>query len=98
MLQFMTGAASGDLTSTIIMLVIMLGVFYFLLIRPQRQQQKKLQEQQKAMKAGDKVITAGGIHGIIREVDDKTVKVEVSAGVLIKFEKSSIVGFASKEG
>ena len=77
--------------------ILIFVIFYFLLIRPQRQQQKKLQEQQKAMKAGDKVITAGGIHGIIREVDDKTVKVEVSAGVLIKFEKSSILGFSSKE-
>ena len=49
------------------------------------------------MKTGDKVITAGGIHGIVRDVDDKTVKVEVAAGVLIKFEKASIVSFVSKE-
>ena len=42
-------------------------------------------------------MTAGGIHGIVREVDDKTVKVEVSAGVLIKFEKASIINVISKE-
>ncbi len=77
--------------------ILIFVIFYFLLIRPQRQQQKKLQEQQSAMKAGDKVVTAGGIHGIVREVDEKTAKVEVSAGVLIKFEKASIVAFVSKE-
>ena len=77
--------------------ILIFVIFYFLLIRPQRLQQKKLQEQQSAMKAGDKVVTAGGIHGIVREVDEKTAKVEVSAGVLIKFEKASIVAFVSKE-
>lgn len=82
----------------IITIILFVVIFYFLLIRPQRMQQKKLQEQQKAMKNGDKVVTAGGIHGIVRDIDEKTVKVEVASGVLIKFEKSSIVGFASKEG
>ena len=77
--------------------ILIFVIFYFLLIRPQRQQQKKLQEQQNAMKAGDKVVTAGGIHGIVREVDEKTAKVEVAAGVLIKFEKASIINVISKE-
>lgn len=78
-------------------LILIFVIFYFLLIRPQQQQQKKLREQQSAMKVGDKVVTAGGIHGIVREVDEKTAKVEVAAGVLIKFEKASIVAFVSKE-
>ncbi|MBE6420334.1 MAG: preprotein translocase subunit YajC [Akkermansiaceae bacterium] len=77
--------------------ILIIVIFYFLLIRPQRMQQKKLQEQQNAMKAGDKVVTAGGIHGIVREVEEKTVKIEVSAGVIIKFEKASIVAFVAKE-
>lgn len=92
-------AAGGSVSTlqTILPWILIFVIFYFLLIRPQRQQQKKLQEQQNAMKVGDKVITAGGIHGIVRDVDDKTVKIEVSAGVLIKFEKTSIVSFVSKE-
>ena len=91
-------ANAQEAISGFLPIILIIVIFYFLLIRPQRQQQKKLQEQQSAMKAGDKVVTAGGIHGIVRDIDEKTVKVEVSAGVLIKFEKSSIVGFASKEG
>ena len=78
-------------------IILIIVIFYFLLIRPQRKQQKELQERQNNLKDGDKIVTAGGIHGIVREVDDKTVKVEVSAGVLIKFEKASIVAFVSKE-
>lgn len=78
-------------------IILIIIIFYFLLIRPQRKQQKELQERQNALKDGDKIVTAGGIHGIVREVDDKTVKVEVSAGVLIKFEKASIINVISKE-
>lgn len=78
-------------------IILIIVIFYFLLIRPQRKQQKELQERQNALKDGDKIVTAGGIHGIVREVDDKTVKVEVSAGVLIKFEKASIINVISKE-
>ena len=77
--------------------ILIIVIFYFLLIRPQRKQQKELQERQNALKDGDKIVTAGGIHGIVRDVDDKTVTVEVCAGVLIKFEKASIVHVSSKE-
>lgn len=78
-------------------IILIIVIFYFLLIRPQRKQQKELQERQNNLKDGDKIVTAGGIHGIVREVDDKTVKVEVSAGVIIKFEKASIINVISKE-
>ena len=77
--------------------ILIIVIFYFLLIRPQRKQQKELQAKQNALKGGDKIVTAGGIHGIVREVDEKTAKVEVAAGVLVKFEKSSIVHIVSKE-
>ena len=90
-------ANGAEAFSGILPFILIFVIFYFLLIRPQRKQQKELQEKQNAMKAGDKVVSAGGIHGIVREVDTKTVKVEVSAGVLIKFEKTSIVSVVSKE-
>lgn len=77
--------------------ILIFVIFYFLLIRPKIQQQNELREQQSAMKVGDKVVTNGGIHGIVREVGEKTAKIEVAAGVLIKFEKANIVAFVSKE-
>jgi preprotein translocase subunit YajC len=57
---------------------------------PQRKKQKEHQLKLNAMKKGDKVISAGGIHGIIEHVDEKTVIVKVADNTKIKFQKSSI--------
>jgi preprotein translocase subunit YajC len=79
--------------SFLIMMVLMVAVLYFFMIRPQQKKQKDLQKAREAMKAGDKVVTAGGIHGRIKEVGDTWLLVEVAEGVKLKFEKSSV--FAS---
>jgi preprotein translocase subunit YajC len=79
--------------SFLIMMVLMVAVLYFFMIRPQQKKQKDLQKAREAMKAGDKVVTAGGIHGRIKEVGDTWLLVEVADGVKLKFEKSSV--FAS---
>ena len=81
--------------SGIIMIVAMIAIFYFLMIRPQQKKQKDLQRSREAMKNGDKVITAGGIHGRIKEVSDTSMLIEVSDGVRIRVEKSSV--YASPE-
>ena len=77
----------------LIMMVLLVGVMYFFMIRPQQKKQKELQKAREAMKAGDKVVTAGGIHGRIKEVGDTWLLVEVAEGVKMKFEKTSV--FAS---
>jgi len=81
--------------SGIIMIVAMIAIFYFLMIRPQQKKQKDLQRSREAMKNGDKVITAGGIHGRIKEVSETSMLIEVSDGVRIRVEKSSV--YASPE-
>jgi preprotein translocase subunit YajC len=81
--------------SGIIMIVAMVAIFYFLMIRPQQKKQKDLQRSREAMKNGDKVITAGGIHGRIKEVSETSMLIEVSDGVRIRVEKSSV--YASPE-
>lgn len=73
----------------IIMLVLMLVVFYFFMIRPQQKKQKELREFRNNLKAGDKVVTIGGVHGKILEITDTTVLVS-SEGTKIRFEKSAI--------
>lgn len=65
------------------------------MIRPQQKRQKALQEARNSMKVGDKVVTAGGVHGRIREVSDTYFLVEIAENVKIKIEKSSV--FASSE-
>lgn len=81
---------AGGMFSTLIMMLAIMAVFYFFMIRPQQKKQKELQKARDAMKIGDKVITAGGIHGKIKEVGDTWFLVEVADGVKIKFDKGSV--------
>jgi preprotein translocase subunit YajC len=75
----------------IIMLVIMFAIFYFLLIRPQQKRAKQHKELVEALKVGDQVVTAGGIHGKVAAVQDTVVTLEVATGVKIKVSRASIV-------
>lgn len=76
----------------------MLGVFYFLIIRPQMNRQKKEKQFQTSIKKGNKVVTSSGIHGKIVEINDNdnTVTIETGAGK-IKFERSAISHELSKK-
>ena len=74
----------------IIMLVAMFAIFYFLLIRPQQKRAKQQKELVGGLKAGDSVVSAGGIHGKITAVDDTTVTLEVATGVKIKINRASV--------
>ena len=71
------------------MLVMILGVFYFFMIRPQVKRQKEAKKLRESLKPGDKVVTIGGIHGKILEVADSTVLIS-SEGSKIRVEKSSV--------
>ncbi len=74
----------------IIMLVAMFAIFYFLLIRPQQKRAKQHKELIGGLKAGDSVVTAGGLHGKIASVEDLTVTIEIATGVKVKMNRSSI--------
>ena len=78
-------------------LILIFIIFYFLLIRPQRQKQKQLQRQVDAMRTGDKVITAGGIHGLVTNIKEQSVSVKVDNNVKIEFEKGSIATVIRKD-
>ena len=82
--------------SQFIPFILIFVIFYFLLIRPQKQKQKKLQLQVDAMRPGDKVITAGGIHGLITGIKKLSVTVKVDNNTKIQFEKSAIATVISK--
>ena len=88
----------GDPMSMLITFGLIGLIFYFLLIRPQRKQQKELKERQDSLKPGDKVVSAGGIYGIIREVQQDAVKMEIAPNTIIKIAKTSIVTSVAKDG
>lgn len=83
-------AQSGSNISGLIMIVAMIVIFYFFMIRPQSKKQKEIKKAREAMAVGDKVVTAGGIHGIIREISDTTLRIEVAKGITIKVDKASV--------
>ena len=72
-------------------------IFYFLLIRPQQKKQKEHQRLVDSLKTGDKIVTSGGIHGLIANVKDRTVIVKVADNVKIELEKASVTTVAAKE-
>lgn len=69
--------------------VLMIGVFYFLMIRPQQKRAKAEKEFESQLKVGDKIITKSGIHGKISELAEKTIVIETMSGKL-KMERSAI--------
>ncbi len=75
----------------IIMMVLIFGVMYFFMIRPQQKRQKELVKFRQALQNGDKVITAGGIFGTVKEVRDTYILLEIDNGVAIRVDKSMIM-------
>lgn len=89
-LQSTASAAGGSSLSMWVMLILIFLVMWFFMIRPQRKQQKLLDEMRRALKRGDKVVTAGGIYGVVADVDERTVLVKVDGEVKLRVDKSSI--------
>ena len=91
------GAAGGFMTFLPFLAII--GIFYFLIIRPQNKKQKETQKMLEALKKGDRIVTVGGIHGTIQSVREKTVIIKVDDSTRIEFSRSSIssIEASSKE-
>lgn len=81
-------AANG--MSSIFMIIALIVIFYFFMIRPQQKRQKEIRKFREGLKVGDKVITAGGIYGKIRNINDTTFQIEISEGVKILIDKGSV--------
>ena len=72
--------------------VLVMGIFYVLLIMPQQKRQKKVQEMIASLKAGDKVITSGGIYGTVVGLEDNAVQLRIADQVKIKVSRAAIAG------
>ncbi len=71
-------------------LILLFVVFYFLLIRPQQKQQKLRKEMLSSLKKGDRIVTIGGIHGIIKEIDEAVMAVRVADNLNLKFSRAAV--------
>jgi len=92
------GAAGGGQSAitSLVPLIIMFAIFYFLLIRPQQKKAKEHKALLESLKKGDKVVTAGGMHGKVFAVEESVVTLEVANGVNIKFNKGHIAAIVDK--
>jgi len=86
------GEGGGGLGGMLIPLILMFGVFYFLLIRPQQKRQKEHKKLISELQKGDKVITSGGIHGVVSNVKDQTVVVKVGDSIKLEINKGNVAG------
>ncbi len=81
---------SGGSLSFVIMMVAIFAIMYFFMIRPQNKKQKEIMNFRKNLEVGQSVVTAGGIYGKIKELEDNVVVLEIAAGVKIRIDRNSI--------
>ncbi len=105
MIDFLIGAAQAadgvqptteQNMMSILMLVVLFAVFYFLLIRPQQKRVKEHKAMTETLKKGDEVVTFGGVLGRVTELGDAFIDVEVSNNVIVKVQKQSIASVMPK--
>lgn len=87
----------GGLLWTLLPLVLIGAVFYFLIIRPQRQREKDRQKMISAVETGDDITTIGGVHASVVKVEDESILADVGSGTRIRFDKSAIASVGGEE-
>ncbi len=99
LLNILLQQASGANTAipNLIMIGSIIVVFYFFMIRPQMKKAKQEKEFKESIQKGDKVVTIGGVHGKIIEIQDRTFTLEIDNNVRVKIEKSAISADVTKQ-
>ena len=93
---FIGGCIPGDtegetsIWPMLIFVVLLFGLMYFIMIRPQRKRQKEHQQLIDELKRGDRVVTAGGIYGVIESINEDSVTIKVESGATMKVAKGSV--------
>ncbi|HEX6185494.1 MAG TPA: preprotein translocase subunit YajC [Pyrinomonadaceae bacterium] len=85
------------LASPLVMMALIFGVFYFLIIRPQQKRQQALRDMIGQLKAGDKIITSGGIYATVKQVKEKSLLVMSADKSILEVSRSSVAGMQGEE-
>lgn len=86
------GEGGAGALASLIPLLLMFVIFYFLLIRPQQKQASRHRDFIKGLKPGDRVVTTGGLHGVVRGLTDTTVTLEIADNVRVKVTRNAVAG------
>src|SRR6195256_2305868 len=97
MALFLFQGVGGGLGGALVPMVLIFGVFYLLLIRPQQKKQRQLQATIAELKAGDKVITTGGVIGVITAVRDASFFIRSADKTILEIARSAVAGVDSEE-
>lgn len=89
------GGGAQSAFASFLPLIIIFAIFYFLLIRPQQKRAKQHKEMMAALKKGDKVMTSGGIYGVVDSVSERTVILKIAEETKVKFGKANIAAIRS---
>ena len=90
-------AGAGDFIGMVLPLVLIMGVFYFLLIRPQQKKMKEHQEMLKKVGKGDTIITSGGLIGrVVKVIDDNELQVEIGENIKVRVMRTGIADVRAK--
>ena len=90
------GGAGGGGLGAFLPLIIIFAIFYFLLIRPQQRKAKQHKQVLADLRKGDKVVSSGGLHGLITGMSDDVLTVEISPKVRVKISRGSIAGVVGR--
>jgi len=80
----------------VIVLVALFALMWLLLIRPQRRRQAEQAQMQDVLEVGDEILTAGGIHGTVREIEDEIVRVEIAPGTIVRLDRRAVAAIAQE--
>jgi preprotein translocase subunit YajC len=92
-----TGTGGGGSFGAFVPLILMFAIFYFLLIRPQQKKAKMHKQMLSAVKKGDKVVSSGGLHGLVTGVSDDVVTMEIAPKIRVKVSRGSIAGILRRD-
>ena len=79
-----------------IMILAMIAIMYFFMWRPEKKRRKEMQQFRDGLKAGDKVITAGGIYAVVKKVEETSLLIEVDSNVTLRIDKNMVVAAPEK--
>lgn len=86
-----------DMIVTLLPLILMFGLMYLFLIRPQQKRQKKVMEMQNSLSKGDKIVTIGGLHGIIDAIDEGQVVIKCGDGSRLTYDRNAVREVVEKD-
>ena len=96
-LVFAMGGTGQEPWMSFVPFAMVLAILYFLILMPMQKQRKKVQEFQTGLKVGDKVVTTGGIYGLITRVNDNSVQLQIADKVRIEIARAAVGGYQGQE-